>query len=284
MTKALINSMRLRTLPLSLAGVVCGALLAWPHAEACMPVWTLVTLLLTTVSLQVLTNLSNELGDHLSGVDGEGREGPNYSMADGGLTVKQMWRAINAMVVVCCVSGLLMVWMSGSPWWLLLLGAAAIWAATHYTLGKNPYGYRGLGDLFVFIFFGLVSVMGGYFVIAQTLEWNVLIPACAIGLLSVAVLNVNNIRDMASDKGLRKTIPLRIGSRAAKCYQTVLVLTGASLLFFNLPFKWWNAILLSILIAHVVMVWRNDGKKLDPALPILVITTFLFGLAYGLQF
>ncbi len=276
--------MRLRTLPLSLAGVVCGALLAWPHAEACMPVWTLVTLLLTTVSLQVLTNLSNELGDHLSGVDGEGREGPNYSMADGGLTVKQMWRAINAMVVVCCVSGLLMVWMSGSPWWLLLLGAAAIWAATHYTLGKNPYGYRGLGDLFVFIFFGLVSVMGGYFVIAQTLEWNVMIPACAIGLLSVAVLNVNNIRDMASDKGLRKTIPLRIGSRAAKCYQTVLVLTGASLLFFNLPFKWWNAILLSILIAHVVMVWRNDGKKLDPALPILVITTFLFGLSYGLQF
>lgn len=284
MTKALINSMRLRTLPLSLAGVVCGALLSWPHAEACMPVWTLVTLLLTTVSLQVLTNLSNELGDHLSGVDGEGREGPNYSMADGGLTVKQMWRAINAMVVVCCVSGLLMVWMSGSPWWLLLLGAAAIWAATHYTLGKNPYGYRGLGDLFVFIFFGLVSVMGGYYVIAQTLEWNVLIPACAIGLLSVAVLNVNNIRDMASDKGLRKTIPLRIGSRAAKCYQTVLVLTGASLLFFNLPFKWWNAILLSILIAHVVMVWRNDGKKLDPALPILVITTFLFALAYGLQF
>ena len=276
--------MRLRTLPLSLAGVVCGALLAWPHAEACMPVWSLVTLLLTTVSLQVLTNLSNELGDHLSGVDGEGREGPNYSMADGGLTVKQMWRAINAMVVVCCVSGLLMVWMSGSPWWLLLLGAAAIWAATHYTLGKNPYGYRGLGDLFVFIFFGLVSVMGGYFVIAQTLEWNVLIPACAIGLLSVAVLNVNNIRDMASDKGLRKTIPLRIGSRAAKCYQTVLVLTGASLLFFNLPFKWWNAILLSILIAHVVMVWRNDGKKLDPALPILVVTTFLFGLSYGLQF
>ena len=276
--------MRLRTLPLSLAGVVCGALLAWPHAEACMPVWTLVTLLLTTVSLQVLTNLSNELGDHLSGVDGEGREGPNYSMADGGLTVKQMWRAINAMVVVCCVSGLLMVWMSGSPWWLLLLGAAAIWAATHYTLGKNPYGYRGLGDLFVFIFFGLVSVMGGYFVIAQTLEWNVMIPACAIGLLSVAVLNVNNIRDMASDKGLRKTIPLLIGSRAAKCYQTVLVLTGASLLFFNLPFKWWNAILLSILIAHVVMVWRNDGKKLDPALPILVITTFLLGLSYGLQF
>lgn len=291
MLSSLINSMRLRTLPLSLAGVVCGALLAWPHAEARMPLWTLVTLFLTTVSLQVLTNLSNELGDHLSGVDGEGREGPNYSMADGGLSVKQMWYAINWTVVACCLFGWLMIIFSfGSllhswkPNVLILLGAAAIWAATHYTLGKNPYGYIGLGDLFVFIFFGLVSVMGGYFVIAQTLEWHVLIPACAIGLLSVAVLNVNNIRDMASDKGLRKTIPLRIGSRAAKCYQTVLVLTGASLLFFNLPFKWWNIILMAIMIAHVVIVWRNDGKKLDPALPILVITTFLFGLAYGLQF
>ena len=89
---------------------------------------------------------------------------------------------------------------------------------------------------------------------------------------------------MASDEGKRKTIPLRIGSRAAKCYQTVLVLTGACLMYFSLPFKWWNTILLAIMIAHVVIVWSNDGKKLDPALPILVITTFLFGLSYGLQF
>lgn len=274
--------MRLRTLPLSLAGVVCGALLA-AHTVPHFPLLAFIFLILTTVALQVLTNLSNELGDHLSGVDGEGREGPNYSMADGGLTVSQMWKSINGTVVACCISGLIMVLVSGCPWWLLLVGAAAIWAATHYTLGKNPYGYIGLGDLFVFIFFGLVSVMGGYFVIAQTLEWDVLIPACAIGLLSVAVLNVNNIRDMASDEGIRKTIPLRIGSRPAKCYQTVLVLAGASILYFTHPFRWWNTILMAIMIVHVVMVWLNDGKKLDPALPMLVITTFLFGLSYGLQ-
>ncbi|MBQ2511204.1 MAG: 1,4-dihydroxy-2-naphthoate octaprenyltransferase [Bacteroidales bacterium] len=279
MTKALINSMRLRTLPLSLAGVVCGALLAWPHAEACMPVWTLVTLLLTTVSLQVLTNLSNELGDHLSGVDGEGREGPNYSMADGGLTVKQMWRAINAMVVVCCVSGLLMVWMSGSPWWLLLLGAAAIWAATHYTLGKNPYGYRGLGDLFVFIFFGLVSVLGSYYVVAHSMDWQMLYPAVGIGLLSVGVLNVNNVRDMASDEGIRRTVPLRIGERWGKIYQAALVIIGLAMMVIGSGTPW-MVLLGAPLGWHLYMVRTRSGRDLDPALPLLVLSTAAAAVIY----
>ncbi len=275
--------MRLRTLPLSLAGVVCGALLAWPHAEACMPVWSLVTLLLTTVSLQVLTNLSNELGDHLSGVDGEGREGPNYSMADGGLTVKQMWKAINAMVVVCCVSGLLMVWMSGSPWWLLLLGAAAIWAATHYTLGKNPYGYRGLGDLFVFIFFGLVSVLGSYFVIAHTIDFDasLLCPAVGVGLLSVAVLNVNNIRDMASDEGLRKTVPLRIGEHCARWYQTALIVIGVGCFIWSPIMFRYCGLTVPFFVWHIIGVWTRRGNRLDPMLPLLVISTFVIALLYG---
>ena len=271
--------MRLRTLPLSLAGVVCGALLAWPHAEACMPVWVLVMLLLTTVSLQVLTNLSNELGDHLSGVDGEGREGPNYSMADGGLTVKQMWRAINAMVVVCCVSGLLMVWMSGSPWWLLLLGAAAIWAATHYTLGKNPYGYRGLGDIFVFIFFGLVSVLGSYYVVAHSMDWQMLYPAVGIGLLSVGVLNVNNVRDMASDEGIRRTVPLRIGERWGKIYQAALVIIGLAMMVIGSGTPW-MVLLGAPLGWHLYMVRTRSGRDLDPALPLLVLSTAAAAVIY----
>lgn len=271
--------MRLRTLPLSLAGVVCGALLAWPHAEACMPVWVLVMLLLTTVTLQVLTNLSNEMGDHLSGVDGEGREGPNYSMADGGLTVKQMWKAINAMVVVCCVSGLLMVWMSGSPWWLLLLGAAAIWAATHYTLGKNPYGYRGLGDLFVFIFFGLVSVLGSYYVVAHSMDWQMLYPAVGIGLLSVGVLNVNNVRDMASDEGIRRTVPLRIGERWGKIYQAALVIIGLAMMVIGSGTPW-MVLLGAPLGWHLYMVRTRSGRDLDPALPLLVLSTAAAAVIY----
>ena len=284
--KALIQSMRLRTLPLSLAGVVCGGFLAMGNGGS---VWSLLLVMVTGCALQVLSNLSNEMGDHLSGVDGEGREGPNYSMTDGGLTEKQMWPAINGMVVFCCLSGLAMVLVSGSPWWLLLLGAAAIWASTHYTLGKNPYGYRGLGDLFVFIFFGIVSVMGSYFVVAHRIdfEWLLILPAIGVGLLSVAVLNVNNIRDMESDRGKRVTVPLKIGARRAKWYQTFLIIVGAlcMLPLPVLPFFWFLFLLpVAGLVLHLMLVWQAEGRKLDPALPILVISTFLLAFVYGLIF
>ena len=283
MLKSLIRSMRLRTLPLSLAGVVCGGLLAMGAHDGSW--WTFALVMLTACALQVLSNLSNEMGDHLSGVDSEGREGPNYSMTDGGLTVKQMWRAINAFVMVCCVSGLAMVVVSHSPWWLLLLGAAAIWAATHYTLGKKPYGYIGLGDLFVFIFFGLVSVLGSYFVVAHTIDLRIWLvaPAVGMGLLSVAVLNVNNIRDMQSDEGVRRTVPLRIGEKGARWYQTALVVLGCgcfycwsplSVLLWGLP--------IPLLIWHLCGVWTRRGHELDPMLPLLVIATFLLALFYGI--
>lgn len=285
MVKALIHSMRLRTLPLSLAGVVCGGLLAQSqHGNSW---WAFALVLLTACSLQILSNLSNEMGDHLSGVDGEGREGPNYSMTDGGLSVRQMWRAINGTVVACCVIGLAMVVVSGSPWWVLLFGAVAIWAATHYTLGKKPYGYIGLGDLFVFIFFGLVSVLGGYFVIAHAIDFKpwLILPSIGMGLLSVAVLNVNNIRDMESDKGIRKTVPLRIGERSAKIYQTVLVVLGvacfccckenvALCVLPTAPFFLW----------HIIGVWRRRGSKLDKMLPLLVVNTFVLAFLYGETF
>ena len=281
MLKALIKSVRLRTLPLSLAGVVCGGLLAMGEHGGNW--WAFALVLLTACSLQILSNLSNEMGDHLSGVDGEGREGPNYGMTDGGLSVKQMWRAINAMVVVCCVVGLAMIWVSYSPWWMVLVGEAAIWAATHYTLGKKPYGYIGLGDLFVFIFFGLVSVLGSYFVLAHTIvfEPQLLCPAVGVGLLSVAVLNVNNIRDMQSDEGIRKTIPLRIGKLSAKWYQTALIVVGVAMMC--LPdFRWWYSFPVGGIAVHLWMVWSREGKQLDPALPILVISTFLLALLYAI--
>ena len=280
--------MRLRTLPLSLAGVVCGGALA--SFQFSIFNFQFLFLLLTACLLQILSNLSNELGDHFSGVDGEGREGPNYSMSSGGLTVKQMWRAINGFVVACCVSGLLMLLFSFQFSIfnfqfsiLLLLGAAAIWAATHYTLGKNPYGYKGLGDLFVFLFFGLVSVMGSYFVIAHTLPLTLrtIAPAVGIGLLSVAVLNVNNIRDMVSDKGVRKTLPLRIGEQKARWYQTFLVVMGISLMCIS-HFHWSLSFAVGGIAVHLWMVWTRRGRKLDPALPILVLSTFLLSLLYSL--
>ncbi|MBP5651003.1 MAG: 1,4-dihydroxy-2-naphthoate octaprenyltransferase [Bacteroidales bacterium] len=291
--KAAVFSMRLRTLPLSLAGVVLGLLLALKTHEASL--WLIVWLLLTTVCLQILSNLSNELGDFLKGTDGEQREGPMYSLAQGAISVKEFKRLIAVFVLLCCVFGAAMVWTSfgtflaWQPLMLLALGVAAIWAAMHYTLGKNPYGYRGLGDLFVFIFFGLTSVLGAYFVVAHTIDsWSLLLPAVTIGCFSVGVLNVNNIRDMESDAANRVTIPLRVGALNAKIYQTVLIVFAwlCMLLFtvatYTSPVNFLYVLTLPLFSMHLRMVWTRDGSSLDPALPLLVLSTFAFAILAGI--
>jgi len=291
--KAAIFSMRLRTLPLSLAGVVLGLLLALKSHEASC--WLMVWLLLTTVCLQILSNLSNELGDFLKGTDGEQREGPMYSLAQGAISVLEFKRLIVVFVLLCCVFGAAMVWTSfgtflaWQPLMLLALGVAAIWAAMHYTLGKNPYGYRGLGDVFVFIFFGLVSVLGAYYVVAHTIEsWSLLLPAVTIGCFSVGVLNVNNIRDMESDAATRITLPLKIGEVNAKIFQSVLIALGwlCMVLFSLITYtSLWNLlyfITLPLFMIHMNMVWKRQGKALDPALPLLVLSTFAFAILAGI--
>ena len=291
---AILRSMRFRTLPLSLAGVVLGLLLA---ASQCEVSWSLaVTLLLTTVGLQILSNLSNELGDYLRGTDSGDRQGPAYSLQEGALSEKDMRWTIGVMVVFCCLMGCAMTWCSFGTLFslpallLLLLGACAIWAAVNYTLGKHPYGYRGLGDIFVFIFFGLVSVGGAYFVVAHQLPWKVLLPASAIGCFSVGVLNVNNIRDMNSDAGTRVTVPLKIGEHNARIYQTCLVVVGWLLLIgfaameSHVWYNWLFMLTLPLYIVHLRGVWRLSGKPLDAMLPLLVMSTFVLSLLMGVGF
>lgn len=291
--KAAVFSMRLRTLPLSLSGVVLGLMLAARHYP--VKVWLIVWLLLTTVCLQILSNLSNELGDYLSGTDGEQREGPLYSLAQGSMGVRDFKLLIALFVLLCCVFGAAMVWTSfgtffaWKPLVLLILGLFAIWAAMHYTLGENPYGYRGLGDIFVFIFFGLTSVLGAYFVVAHTIDsWLLLLPAVTIGCFSVGVLNVNNIRDMESDAANRVTIPLKLGAFNAKIYQTVLVVLGwlCMLLFtwvtYTSPVNFLYCLTLPLYSIHLRMVWTRNGSSLDPALPLLVLSTFAFALLAGI--
>lgn len=291
--KAAVFSMRLRTLPLSLSGVVLGLMLAARHYP--VKVWLIVWLLLTTVCLQILSNLSNELGDYLSGTDGEQREGPLYSLAQGSMGVRDFKLLIALFVLLCCVFGAAMVWTSfgtffaWKPLVLLILGLFAIWAAMHYTLGENPYGYRGLGDIFVFIFFGLTSVLGAYFVVAHTIDsWLLLLPAVTIGCFSVGVLNVNNIRDMESDAANRVTIPLKLGAFNAKIYQTVLVVLGwlcmplFTWVTYTSPVNFLYCLTLPLYSIHLRMVWTRNGSSLDPALPLLVLSTFAFALLAGI--
>ena len=290
----LIQSMRLRTLPLSLAGVILGLGLA-AHTHTVRPA-VVATTLLTTVLLQILSNLSNELGDFLSGTDTDDRTGPAYSLQNGTLSPADLRTTIAVTAILCCLAGTAMIWLSFGTLLcteaicLLLLGAAAIWAAIRYTLGRNPYGYRGLGDIFVFLFFGLASVGGAYFVAAHTFDPWVLIPASAIGLFSIGVLNTNNIRDMETDAGTRITIPLKIGLRNARIYHTILITVGWALLAIFLLCKgislwhWLIALLLPLYIIHLRGVWIYSGHRLDKMLPLLVMTTFLLACLLSLTY
>lgn len=286
--------MRLRTLPLSEAGVLLGTFIALSKSGTWF--WTIFFLILTTALLQIVSNLSNELGDTLHGTDtADSRQGMHYSIMDGDMTVPQMKRLIAVMVVLCCLSGLAMIWFSFGTFFalesvaLVVLGAAAIWAAMHYTLGSNPYGYRGLGDLFVFIFFGLVSVCGGYYVCSHDLgNLLVLLPGAGIGCWSIGVLNVNNIRDMKTDALTRTTVAMKMGERGARVYQTVLVLLGWALmiLYTALTAQGWKPwlflVTLPLFILHLRGVWNRKDRALDPMLPMLVMSSFITSLLMGI--
>ena len=286
--------MRLRTLPLSTAGVLLGILLAVADFKVSLPVAVLIVV--TTICLQILSNLSNELGDVLHGTDTAERVGPQYGLNSGELTIPQMKGLIGLFVVLCIVSGTAMTWLSFgtlldlTPILVLLLGAAAITGAMRYTLGRNPYGYRGLGDLYVFLFFGIVSVTGSYFVASHMLYWRILLPAAAIGFFSVGVLNVNNIRDMKTDAENRVTVAIRLGEKRAKIYQTVLIVLGwvcmiayCLLRIFD-PWHYLFVLTLPLFILHLRGVWKRTGKELDPMLPLLVMSTFLFSLLAGIGY
>lgn len=293
--KASIKSMRLRTLPLSLAGVILGVTLAADKTD--VSPWTAALIFLTTVCLQILSNLSNELGDTLNGTDSADRQGPKYALGSGDMTIGDIKKLILIFIGLCVISGLAMIQVSFGSLFktesicLEALGAAAIVGAMKYTLGKNPYGYRGLGDVFVFIFFGLVSVLGGYYVAARELPSLImLLPASAIGCFSVGVLNVNNIRDMKTDAVNRVTVAIKLGMKGARIYQTILVTLGWALIlvfcavYDFAPGHYIFIITLPLYIKHLQGVWTRSERALDPMLPMLVISTFFLSILAGAGF
>lgn len=293
--KASMKSMRLRTLPLSLAGVILGVTLAADKTD--VSPWTAALIFLTTVCLQILSNLSNELGDTLSGTDSADRQGPKYALGSGDMTIGDIKKLILMFIGLCVISGLAMIQVSFGSLFktesicLEALGAAAIVGAMKYTLGKNPYGYRGLGDVFVFIFFGLVSVLGGYYVAARELPSLImLLPASAIGCFSVGVLNVNNIRDMKTDAVNRVTVAIKLGMKGARIYQTILVTLGWALIlvfcavYDFAPGHFLFLITLPLYIKHLQGVWTRSERALDPMLPILVMSTFILSILAGAGF
>lgn len=294
--KASLESMRLRTLPLSMAGVLLGILLA--VADWKVDLWTAILIVITTVCLQILSNLSNELGDVLRGTDTAERQGPQYGLNSGEMTIRDMKVLIGIFVGLCIVFGTAMTWRAFGTLWgmtpilVLMLGAAAIMGAMKYTLGHNPYGYRAKGDIYVFLFFGLVAVMGAYFVCTKGvgLHWKLLLPAAGVGCFSVGVLNVNNIRDMKTDAANRVTVAIKLGARRARIYQTVLICLGwvcmAAYCLLCWP-SWWHwlwVLTLPLYVLHLHGVWTREDRALDPMLPLLVLSTFALSLLMGIGF
>lgn len=287
-----IKAFRLRTLPLALASIGMGTFLAAASGSFQGDIFALCAL--TTIFLQVLSNLANDYGDSIHGADGAQRVGPSRAIQSGVITPAAMKNAIAIFVVLSLTSGIGLIYLAFG-WSVKVfaifmgLGILAIIAAITYTSGSRPYGYAGLGDISVLIFFGFIAVMGSAFLYEKELRWEYILPAISTGLFSVAVLNVNNIRDIESDKVAGKySIPVRLGRDKAVIYHWMILSVGylATLAYIGLnyssPFQFLVLLVIPLLLknARAVKV-HEEASALDPFLKQMALSTLFFVILFG---
>ena len=272
-----IQSLRLRTLPLSVSGIILGTGLAASKK------WVVFALAIcTTLSLQILSNLCNELGDAQKGTDADQHGRAAYGMQSGKITERQMKAMIWLFLGLCILFGIALIYSAFGTLFniqslgFIALGLLAIIGAVTYTLGKHSYGYIGLGDLGVFLFFGLLSTMGAYYLQTQTINLEVFCCGVAICLPCVGVLNLNNIRDMANDRKHGKhTFASLLGPTGARIYHSVLIL--GSLALFALFGHLWTLCILPLWGWHLWYVWTHT-ERLDKQMPVLMFTTLIVAI------
>ena len=294
--KAWLNAARLRTLPLSISGIFVGTALAAYYGATNVTIFILA--LCTTIGLQVTSNFANDYGDGVKGTDGDDRIGPKRALQSGLLTAAELKRGIYISIVINAVLIISLIFTSFGikdvlyPVLFLVLGALAIWAAIKYTVGKSAYGYQGLGDVFVFIFFGLVSVLGSMFLYLKFIDLFAVLPAIAIGLLSVGVLNLNNMRDIKSDTAVGKnTLAVKMGlSMAKKYHYTILVVSFLCLFYFlfttNASQLRYVSLVgyLPILVHLRKVALTNKAAELDPELKKLALSTFFIAVLFFISY
>ena len=298
-----IQAARLRTLPLSVSGIIVGSMyaLAHPTNKILTPTevfnWRIFGLaLLTTLGLQILSNFANDYGDGMKGTDNEDRVGPKRAIQSGAISPEAMKHAIVLTASLTLISAVLLIYYAfrdtniGYSLFYLVLGILAIASAIRYTVGNTAYGYRGYGDLFVFVFFGFVSTLGVNFLYSKQLNFDLFLPATAIGLLSVGVLNLNNMRDEASDRKSKKnTIVVKIGGAKAKKYHYFLIVSAMVLVLIfaiidEFHFDQYLFLLAYIpLTKHLITVYKNQyPRALDAELKKLALSTFALSILLAL--
>jgi 1,4-dihydroxy-2-naphthoate octaprenyltransferase len=289
-----IKAFRLRTLPLALSSAILGSFLAYSQGGFRWSVLVLATL--TTLFLQILSNLANDYGDAMHGTDNERRIGPQRITQSGLVTRRQMRIMIMLFVLLALASGTWLIFTGLRPfgWKTILvffvLGLSAIYAAIKYTIGKNPYGYIGFGDIFVFIYFGIVGVAGTYYLHVNSFNPWILLPASAIGLLSSGVLNLNNMRDIENDtRSGKRTLVVHIGSKAAKIYHLLLISLSIAFSLIYTIFQFSSVYQLLFVLTcplfalNIIVVMKNtDPRELNLELKKLALSTFAFSITFGI--
>ena len=289
--QAWLYAIRLRTLPLALSSIFMGSFLAAYDNAFRWQVFVLAAF--TTIFLQILSNLANDYGDSIHGADSLERQGPIRAVQSGVISLGEMKRAMIIFVILSLLSGVLLIFVALNDWKLFLIflgiGLAAIVAAITYTSGKNPYGYAGLGDLSVFLFFGLIGVLGTFYLHTMGISLPIILPAISLGLFSTAVLNINNVRDIASDTlAGKKSIPVRVGRRNAVIYNWILLVSGnAMLVVFAFLTGNWGVLLAFFTVPLMLAIGygvqhKQQAAELDPYLKKMALSTLIWVILFGI--
>ncbi|CAH0995728.1 1,4-dihydroxy-2-naphthoate octaprenyltransferase [Emticicia aquatica] len=283
-----LSAARPRTLPLALASIFMGSFLAASVAKFDWLIFALCCL--TTIALQILSNFANDYGDTQNGADLAGRVGPERAVQSGAITPKQMLNGIIFLAILCLLFGISLLYFSFKDasknefLGFFALGLLSMLAAYTYTAGKKPYGYAGLGDISVLIFFGLVGVLGSNYLFTKTFDWMNVLPALSCGFFATGVLNINNIRDIESDtRAGKKTIPARLGRQSAVAYHWILLILGmSSILVFSIlqgEYKFQYMICFPLFLMNGFKVSRLPNP--DPMLKQMALSTLVFVIVFG---
>jgi 1,4-dihydroxy-2-naphthoate polyprenyltransferase len=292
--KSWIKAARLRTLPLAMSGILMGAALSFLD-DGFNPKVTILAIV-TALFIQIFSNFANDYGDSQKGTDNQHRVGPKRTIQSGEISPQQMKAGMMVLIILSLATG---IWLVAegtkglemtTSLLFLAFGIVALIAAYRYTAGSNPYGYAGFGDVAVFLFFGLLPVIGTYFLNTHQINFELFLPAISIGFFSTGVLNLNNMRDIANDRNSgKKTMVVRMGAASAKNYHSLLILAGmsAAVIFSILnsksTYQWLFLLAFPLFLTDMIQINKiTVPRKFDPFLKKLSLATLLFTVLFGL--